>query len=152
MWLVPHFEKMLYDNAQLVRVYLHAYQLTRDPLFERIVRETLTYLQREMLDPEGGFYSAQDADSEGIEGKYFVWTVPEVETVLGEDAPLFLAYYSVTEEGNFQDPHHPEFGRRNVLSTPRPIEEVAAERGSSLWAAARLVGMRRRILAVRELR
>ncbi|MGH2609076.1 MAG: thioredoxin domain-containing protein, partial [Tepidiformaceae bacterium] len=153
MWLVPHFEKMLYDNAQLVRVYLHAYQLTHDPLFEHIVRETLTYLQREMRGPEGGFYSAQDADTEGIEGKYFVWTVPEVEAVLGEDAPLFLAYYNVTTEGNFEDPHHPEFGRRNVLSTPRPIEEVAGELGiEDVEAEARLVGMREKMLAVRELR
>jgi uncharacterized protein YyaL (SSP411 family) len=153
MWLVPHFEKMLYDNAQLVRVYLHAYQLTHDPLFERIVRETLTYLQREMLDREGGFYSAQDADSEGIEGKYFVWTVPEVEAALGEDVPLFLAYYNVTTQGNFEDPHHPEFGRRNVLSTPRPIEEVAAELGfDTAVAEARLVEMREKMLAARELR
>ncbi|MCC6382230.1 MAG: thioredoxin domain-containing protein, partial [Dehalococcoidia bacterium] len=82
-WLVPHFEKMLYDNAQLARTYLHAYQLTGQGFFARVCRDTLAYLEREMLGPEGGFYSAQDADSEGIEGKHFVWTPAEVEAVLG---------------------------------------------------------------------
>ncbi|HEX6031265.1 MAG TPA: thioredoxin domain-containing protein, partial [Tepidiformaceae bacterium] len=152
-WLVPHFEKMLYDNAQLVRVYLHAFQVTQHPFFERVVRETLTYLEREMLDPEGGFYSAQDADSEGIEGKYFVWTPAEVEEVLGEDAPLFMAYFNVTEQGNFEDPHHPEFGRRNVLSTPRPAEEVASELGMSHPEfEGKRIEMREKMLAARERR
>ena len=88
-WLVPHFEKMLYDNAQLARVYLHAFQLFGDAEHERIVRETLTYLEREMLGEEGGFYSAQDADSEGIEGKFFLWTVEQVADLLGDDAEAF---------------------------------------------------------------
>src|SRR4029079_7181421 len=91
-WLVPHFEKMLYDNAQLARVYLHAFQLTGQPGYERVARETLDYLLREMRDPAGGFYSATDADSDGLEGKYFVWTVEEVRGVLGEDAALFSAW------------------------------------------------------------
>ncbi len=115
-WLVPHFEKMLYDNAQLARVYLHAFQLFGDPEHERIVRETLTYLEREMLAEEGGFYSAQDADSEGIEGKFFLWTVDQVAGLLGDGAGAFNQIFGVTREGNFYDPHNPELLGRNVLS------------------------------------
>ena len=153
-WLVPHFEKMLYDNAQLVRVYLHAYQLNGDAAFERIVRETLDYLEREMLHAEGGFYSAQDADSEGIEGKFFVWTRAELDAVLGtEDARLCSAVYGVTANGNFEDPHHPEFGRRNVLSRYRPLAEVAREVGLDEGELeARLPAWRAALLAVREQR
>ena len=102
-WLVPHFEKMLYDNALLSRVYLDAYMRTRNPLYKRIACETLDYVRREMTDPSGGFYSAQDADSEGEEGKYYVWTPAEIEAVLGaEDARVFGEYYGVTAEGNFE--------------------------------------------------
>ncbi|MBH77635.1 MAG: thioredoxin domain-containing protein [Dehalococcoidia bacterium] len=115
-WLVPHFEKMLYDNAGLARVYLHAFQLFGDPEHERIVRETLAYLEREMLGNEGGFYSAQDADSEGVEGKFFLWTVEQVAELLGDDADAFNRIYGVTREGNFYDPHNPELQGRNVLS------------------------------------
>ena len=153
-WLVPHFEKMLYDNVQLVRVYLHAYQLNGDAAFERIVRETLDYLEREMLHEEGGFYSAQDADSEGIEGKFFVWTRAELDALLGaEDGRLCSAVYGVTENGNFQDPHHPEFGRRNVLSRYRPLAEVAREFGLDEGELeARLPAWRAALLAEREQR
>ncbi len=102
-WLVPHFEKMLYDNALLSRLYLDAYMRTQNPLYERIACETLDYVRREMTDPAGGFYSAQDADSEGEEGKYYVWTPDEIEAVLGaDDAQLFCSYYGVTPEGNFE--------------------------------------------------
>ena len=153
-WLVPHFEKMLYDNAQLVRAYLHAFQLTGEPDFERIVRETLAYLEREMLDEEGGFYSAQDADSEGIEGKFFVWTPDEVEALLGaDDARLFNEIFQVTESGNFEDPHHPEFGRRSVLSRYRRLGEVARELGlDAAELAARLPAWQAALLAERERR
>jgi uncharacterized protein len=103
IWLVPHFEKMLYDNAQLVRVYLHAYQVTGDESYRRVAVETLDYVDREMLDPKGGFYSSQDADSEGEEGKFFVWTPDEIEAVLGEEqAREFCAVYDVTAGGNFE--------------------------------------------------
>src|SRR3712207_5737083 len=79
IWLVPHFEKMLYDNAQLLRTYLHAWQLTGRPLYRRVVDETIDYVLREMTAPDGGFYSTQDADSEGHEGKFFVWDLDEIE-------------------------------------------------------------------------
>jgi len=102
-WLVPHFEKMLYDNALLSRVYLHTYLVTGVPFYRRIVEETLDYVVREMTSPEGGFYSTQDADSEGVEGKFFVWTPAEIEQVLSaEDAALFMPYYDVTRRGNFE--------------------------------------------------
>ena len=103
IWLVPHFEKMLYDNAQLIRIYLHIYQITRDEFFKRVAVETLDYVRREMLDEAGGFYSSQDADSEGEEGKFFVWTPAEIEELLGaEDAQIFNFYYDVSAEGNFE--------------------------------------------------
>jgi len=103
-WLVPHFEKMLYDNAQLVRVYSHVYKITGDPLFKSVVDETVGYLLREMFHSEGGFYSTQDADSEGEEGKFFVWSEAEVMAILGEDAgAIFCRIYDVSEVGNFEE-------------------------------------------------
>ena len=102
-WLVPHFEKMLYDNAQLVRIYAYAYTITREPLFKSVVDETVAYLLREMLHREGGFYSTQDADSEGEEGKFFVWAEDEVKQVLGEaHAEIFCRMYDVGEPTNFE--------------------------------------------------
>ncbi len=153
-WLVPHFEKMLYDNAQLARLYLHAFQITGDPAFERVVRETLGYLEREMLDRSGGFYAAQDADTEGIEGKFFVWSPAQIDAILGaEDGRLFRTVYGVTDAGNFEDPHHPEFGRQNILHRPRLIEACARDLGLDVAALeARLPALRERLLAERETR
>ena len=103
-WLVPHFEKMLYDNALLSKLYVDAWLATGKPLYKRIAEETLEYIRRDMTDPSGGFYSTEDADSEGEEGKFFVWTPAEVETLLGsEDAALFCRYFDVTSIGNFED-------------------------------------------------
>ncbi|HYN83771.1 MAG TPA: thioredoxin domain-containing protein [Pyrinomonadaceae bacterium] len=119
-WLVPHFEKMLYDNALLARVYLHAHQVTGEEFFRRVCVETLDYVVREMTDASGGFYSTQDADSEGVEGKFFVWTRDEITSLLGErDADAFAAFYDVTEDGNFEE--------ANILNVARPAEQVAAE-------------------------
>ena len=148
-WLVPHFEKMLYDNAALARVYLHAFQLFGDPAHERVVRETLAYLEREMLDGEGGFYSAQDADSEGIEGKFFLWTVDQVADLLGDDGGAFNQLFGVTREGNFYDPHNPELIGRNVLTRrtdPFPGGEDAGA------FAARIEGWRRALFEARAKR
>jgi uncharacterized protein len=111
VWLVPHFEKMLYDNAQLIRIYLALFLITGDEFFKRIAVETLDYVRREMTGPEGGFYSTQDADSEGEEGKFFVWTPDEIAAVLGEaDAARFNAYFDVTDDGNFEG--------KNILNIP----------------------------------
>ncbi|HEY6410782.1 MAG TPA: thioredoxin domain-containing protein, partial [Ktedonobacteraceae bacterium] len=119
-WLVPHFEKMLYDNALLSRVYLHAYLVTGNPFYRRIVEETLDYVVREMTSPEGAFYSTQDADSEGEEGKFFVWTPAEIEAVLSpRDAALFIQYFDVSQKGNFEG--------KNILHVSRDVEEVAKE-------------------------
>jgi uncharacterized protein len=123
-WLVPHFEKMLYDNALLSRLYLHAYLVTGSPFYRRVVEETLDYVVREMTSPEGGFYSTQDADSEGEEGKFFVWTPREIEAALSpEDARLFMLYYGVSEQGNFEG--------KNILHVARDEREVADEDGVS---------------------
>jgi len=108
-WLVPHFEKMLYDNAQLARVYLHAWQVTGNVFFRTIVQETLDYVIREMTDPSGGFYSTQDADSEGEEGKFFVWIAGEIRRVLGDEAGAFMAAYGVIRHGDFEGKNILEF-------------------------------------------
>ncbi|MCA1831706.1 MAG: thioredoxin domain-containing protein [Actinobacteria bacterium] len=120
-WLVPHFEKMLYDNAQLVRTYARAYLVTHDEQYRRTALATADYLLREMRHPDGGFYSSQDADSEGVEGKYYVWSLDEFRTAAGEDADVAAAYWNVTEGGNWES--------TNILWAPRDDEEVAAELG-----------------------
>jgi uncharacterized protein len=102
-WLVPHFEKMLYDNALLAQLYLHGYQATGDAELLRVAEETLAYVRREMTAPEGGFHSAQDADSEGVEGRFYVWSAAEVDRILGpDDGALFRRYYGITPSGNFE--------------------------------------------------
>ena len=117
-WLVPHFEKMLYDNAQLVRIYAQVYCVTGEPLFKQVVDETMTYLMREMLHTEGGFYSTQDADSEGEEGKFFVWTEEEISQILGEESSeIFCRIYDVSEEGNFEE--------KNILHPILTLEQAS---------------------------
>jgi len=146
IWLVPHFEKMLYDNAQLLRSNLHAWQITGRDLFRRVINETTDYVLREMTSPEGGFYSTQDADSEGEEGKFFVWTIGEVEAILGkEDAVLFGQVYGVTARGNFEG--------HTILNIVRPVEQVAKSAGLTVEALEeRLAGMRGKLFVEREKR
>jgi uncharacterized protein YyaL (SSP411 family)/aryl-alcohol dehydrogenase-like predicted oxidoreductase len=122
-WLVPHFEKMLYDNALLARTYVEAYQVTHDPEYRRIASETLDYILREMTSPEGGFFSATDADSEGVEGKFFVWTREQIHAALPnrDDADRFCAFYDVTDAGNWE--------HTNVLNRPKSYAEVAGDLG-----------------------
>lgn len=103
-WKVPHFEKMLYDNAQLISLYSHAYQVTHSPDYEKVIQETLAFVQQELTSPEGGFYSSINADSEGEEGKFYVWTKAELEKLLDEkSASIFFDYYTITNEGNWED-------------------------------------------------
>jgi uncharacterized protein len=118
-WLIPHFEKMLYDNALLSQLYLRAYQLTGNEAYKRITEETLDWVLSEMTDEKGGFYSTLDADSEGHEGKFYIWDKKEIEQLLGPEARAFNSYYGVTEEGNFEG--------KNILFVPKPAEEIARE-------------------------
>lgn len=170
IWLVPHFEKMLYDNAQLIRVYLHLYQIekqsevishesgveppaqdsglkTQDSqFFRRVAVETLEYVKREMLDPSGGFYSSQDADSEGEEGKFFVWTREEVDEILGlDDARVFGYHYDISPKGNFEG--------NNILNVKTDLSDTASswKMGEPL-ATEILERSREKLFAAREKR
>jgi uncharacterized protein YyaL (SSP411 family) len=136
-WTVPHFEKMLYDNALLARSYLHGWLMTGERLFRRVAEETLDFVARELRGEEGGFMSALDADSEGVEGKFYVWTVDELRAAVApEDAEAAIAWLGVTERGNFVDPHHPAPGW-NVLTArgPEPPPDVRARIREALLAA-----------------
>ncbi|MBD1397834.1 thioredoxin domain-containing protein [Pontibacter sp. JH31] len=101
-WLVPHFEKMLYDNGQLVSLYAEAYLLTKDPLYKDVAYETIAFVERELMSEEGGFYSSLDADSEGVEGKFYVFTREELQDLVGEEEPIMTKYYHATTTGNFE--------------------------------------------------
>lgn len=147
-WFVPHFEKMLYDNALLAYTYTEAYQASGKAFFRTVAEEILTYLLRDMLDPKGGFYSAEDADSEGKEGKFYVWTKDEILQVLGEsDGELFCACYDVTEEGNFED-------RASILNQVHiSLESVAKQFGlSQPELEEKLSAMRKKLFEVRQQR
>jgi uncharacterized protein YyaL (SSP411 family) len=146
-WLVPHFEKMLYDNALLTRIYLYAYQQTKNPLYRRIAEETLEYIIRDMTDRSGGFYSSEDADSEGEEGKFYVWSRAEVLEVLGEEAgSIFCEFFDVTEEANFEN-------GKSILNTPRSLEEFANEKGTNVEDLGKTINAgKRKLLHVREQR
>ncbi|WP_285055630.1 thioredoxin domain-containing protein [Pedobacter ginsengisoli] len=122
-WHVPHFEKMLYDNGQLISLYAEAYQYSHSLVFKDIVTETIAWLEREMTSPEGLFYSALDADSEGVEGKFYVWSQEEFDAVLGDDAHLLRDYFQVTEEGNWEEEE------TNILLRKFTEEEYAEVKG-----------------------
>jgi hypothetical protein len=146
-WLVPHFEKMLYDNAQLASLYLHAWLATGDGLYRRVAEETLDYVRREMTHPAGGFYSAQDADSEGVEGKFFVWSPEEMRAVLDDPAlaRVALAYWGVDDGPNFEG--------RSILFVPRDPEKVAGTLGMTTDELATAIARARALLhAARETR
>ncbi|MCB9463786.1 MAG: thioredoxin domain-containing protein [Candidatus Eisenbacteria bacterium] len=122
-WLVPHFEKMLYDQALLVLAYAEAFQVTRSPLYERVLRGTCDYVLRDLTAPDGAFYSTEDADSEGEEGRYYVWSASEVASLLGDEAPLFSRAYDVTPEGNWEG--------TTILQRVRDAEALGVEYGVS---------------------
>ncbi|RIK85910.1 MAG: thioredoxin domain-containing protein [Planctomycetota bacterium] len=145
-WLVPHFEKMLYDNALLAATYVEAYQATGDENYARVARETIEYVLRDMTDAEGGFYSTEDADSEGEEGKFYVWTPEEIEAVLGEAAgATFGRVYDVTDAGNFEG--------RNILNLPKTIAQAARIMGrDENELAAELAVSRQKLFDARQQR
>ncbi|HLU46655.1 MAG TPA: thioredoxin domain-containing protein, partial [Planctomycetota bacterium] len=146
-WLVPHFEKMLYDNALLARTYLEAHLVTGLDLYRTIATETLDWILREMTSEEGGFFSATDADSEGGEGRFFVWTSDEIENLLGDrDARIVCSYYGITPQGNFED-------GRSIAHVARDASQVAAEHGIDLQELEEtIVRARQRLYDARERR
>ncbi len=145
VWLVPHFEKMLYDNAQLSRLYLHVWQITGDSFFRQIAESIYDYILREMTSSSGGFYSTTDADSEGEEGKFFVWDKAELESLLGDDAKIAIEYWGVSESGNFEG--------QNILHVSNGDEVVAERLGISVEELrAKLSEIRDRLYAVRTQR
>ena len=119
-WLAPHFEKMLYDNALLIGVLSEAYQLTQKELYAKAIRETAAFVQRELMNDEFGFYSALDADSEGVEGKFYTWSKSEIVEILGADAEIFCSFYDVSDEGNWE--------HTNILRVLRPLPSFATDR------------------------
>jgi uncharacterized protein len=144
-WLVPHFEKMLYDNALLARLGVHLWQATKDDEIRRVTEETIDWVAREMTSPDGGFYSSLDADSEGHEGTFYVWSEGEIDSVLGDDAPLAKAYWGVSAGGNFEG--------RNILSVAEDPAAIAGRTGIAMPALRAVIERSRRALfAAREAR
>lgn len=141
-WLAPHFEKMLYDNALLIDVLSEAYQLTRNEIYSQTITDTLAFIEREMMHTAGGFYSALDADSEGVEGKFYTWSYEEVQLVLGDKAPLFCECYDVTEHGNWEE--------TNILWLRHPVKEFAAMKKIDAAALEQLLaGCRQQLMETR---
>ena len=138
-WLVPHFEKMLYDNAQLLEAYTVAFQITKDGFYENIVRETAEYVIREMTSPDGAFFATQDADSEGVEGKFFVWSYDEIQKLLPEDLFLLIKdYFQLTKHGNFEGQNI--FHRQEVLETlSKRLEQPVCELVNKLNQAKKIL-------------
>ncbi len=163
-WRVPHFEKMLYDQAQLVLAYLEAGQATSDPFFLQIAEDTLQYVRRDMTDEKGGFYSAEDADSipvekqhephaHKMEGAFYVWTAEEIRTQLGEAAPVFAARYGILENGNAPFDPQQEFVNKNLLHTAQSIADIARTHNTPpIEVADALLRSRQLLFDVRELR
>jgi uncharacterized protein len=145
VWLVPHFEKMLYDNALLARLGVHLYQATGDPEVRRVTEEVVDWVRREMTSPSGGFYSTLDADSEGEEGKFYLWSEEELDELLGDDATLAKSYWGVSRAGNFEG--------RNILFVPNEPAAVATRAGIEVGELERVIARAKRTLyAVRERR
>ena len=140
-WLLPHFEKMLYDQAMLALAYTEAYQATGKPEYEQAAREIFTYVLRDMTDPGGGFYSAEDADSEGEEGKFYVWSKSEIEEILGDDAEWVIDTFGLVDEGNFKDQATGLQTGENIVHLTHPLSESDAKRWENI---------RQQLFAVRE--
>ena len=150
-WLLPHFEKMLYDQAMLILAYAEAYQLTREEMYAQTVREIITYVLRDMTAADGGFCSAEDADSEGVEGKFYVWTKDEIDAILGKDFDWFCQLYHTSPDGNFSEEATGHRTGANILHRQESLQEFAAAHG---WAAAELLSKveiaRQQLFIVRE--
>lgn len=146
IWKVPHFEKMLYDNSQLVTLYCEAYQKTKNPLYKQIVYETLSFVERELTSPKGGFYSALDADSEGVEGKYYVWTKAELQELLKEQYDLFADYYNINQRGFWEHDNY-------ILLRHDEDEEIAKRNNISVNELQKTIkDCKKQLLTIREKR
>ncbi|NPA53694.1 MAG: thioredoxin domain-containing protein [Aquificae bacterium] len=130
-WLLPHFEKMLYDQAMLTMAYLETYQITKDNFYKQVAEEILEYVKRDMTSSEGGFYSAEDADSEGEEGKFYVWEYDELKEILKEDFELFIKIFNIQKEGNFREEATGKITGKNIIYMKRPVKEIAEKLGKS---------------------
>jgi uncharacterized protein YyaL (SSP411 family) len=137
-WLAPHFEKMLYDNALLVTSLAEAYQLTKNEKYKEVIEATLDFIEKELMHKEGGFFSALDADSEGEEGKFYVWDYTEIEHLLGEDAAVFMRYFNVRKEGNWEG--------KNILHTSTTLDEFAQKEELAIEDVRKIIGKGREIL------
>lgn len=147
-WIVPHFEKMLYDNGQLVSLFSKAWQVTKSPKYQRIVEETLDFVEREMTHEQGGFYSSYDADSEGEEGKFYVWTQHEIDSILGDEkiSKIYSDYYEVTEKGNWEE-------EKNILYRRKPREVITSKYSLSVEELNTLVSdSNKKLFKAREAR
>ena len=142
VWLVPHFEKMLYDQALLVGAYLRGYLATGTPRYREVVEETIGYVLRDLGHADGGYFSAEDADSEGVEGKFYLWSPDEIDEICGDDAPAVRAFYGVTADGNFTDPHTAYSGSILHRVERRGVASAAVRRGSAKLFAARNLRVR----------
>ncbi|MFA6954428.1 MAG: thioredoxin domain-containing protein [Thermoanaerobaculia bacterium] len=152
-WLVPHFEKMLYDQAMLAMAYTETFQATGKPEYQRTAEQIFEYAIRDMRDVKGGFYSAEDADSEGKEGKFYVWTEQEIRKLLGEDADLAIEAWGITTDGNFRDQVGGETGNGNILHTAKSPSQIAALRNlGESEVRSRLEAARAKLFAAREKR
>jgi uncharacterized protein YyaL (SSP411 family) len=153
-WLVPHFEKMLYDNALLSRRYIEAYAVTHDPFYREVAESIYAWVEREMTSPEGAFYSALDAESEGIEGKFYVWTSTEIAEVLGDaDAELFAEIYGIEEEGNYAEEATGRASGENIPFLERRPPDLAADRGMAPFElTSRVAAARGKLLQARDRR
>ncbi len=148
-WHVPHFEKMLYDNAQLVGLFSHAYQVTKNPIYKKTVEETLQFVEREMTSDEGGFYSSLDADSEGEEGKFYVWTYEEVVKALGDKAAVFNAYYNVQPGGNWEHGKNILFRKKDAEKEVTSKFNITAEQLNQLLEQSKITLLKERSKRVR---
>jgi uncharacterized protein len=153
-WFLPHFEKMLYDQAMLAQVYTEAYQATGKKEYEDTARRIFTYVTRDMTSPEGGFYSAEDADSEGVEGRFYVWTEEEIRQVLGKDeADQIIKTYNIEKSGNFSEEASGDKTGYNILYLKKPLPELAESFGMSTQEfESRIDGARKKLFEVREKR
>ncbi len=153
-WLVPHFEKMLYDQALLAIAYSEAYQVTGKVLFKQTAAEIISYVMRDMASPEGGFYSAEDADSEGVEGKFYLWTLEEIREIIGkEEADLYKTIYNVKIGGNFREEATGHAVQSNILNMPKPLHQIAEDMNiPEAQLHERLEKSRRKLFNAREKR